>query len=284
MFTYIDDTIRKRLLREDKLVRLDASGTPYPANRFPAPGERALELLGPVPLPMVVDKAEHTPLWYASVRHTELAEVEALAGRLREEGGQRLFAGLANAMAVNSVLVFGQPTAASRPLVRVHSNCLTGDVFGSLRCECGPQLDAAIERFAVETNGGLLVYMAGHEGRGIGLWAKAATYVLQDAGEDTYSANRSVGLPEDSRDFGDAAILIRYFLGSRPIRLLTNNQKKSRTSSAPESRTSKSRNTLRASAIGMQAISGPNASGAIAWMRATSRSRGFGATSAALTP
>ena len=68
--------------------------------------------------------------------------------------------------------------------------------------------------------------MSGHEGRGIGLWAKAATYLLQDAGEDTYQANRSLGLPDDSRDFSDAASLLKYFVDGKPIRLLTNNPKK----------------------------------------------------------
>ena len=72
----------------------------------------------------------------------------------------------------------------------------------------------------------MVVYMSGHEGRGIGLWAKAATYILQDAGENTYQANRSLGLPDDSRDFSDAASLIRYFYGTGPFRLLTNNPKK----------------------------------------------------------
>ena len=68
--------------------------------------------------------------------------------------------------------------------------------------------------------------MAGHEGRGIGLWAKAATYLLQDAGENTYQANRSLGLPDDSRDFSDAAALLHHFVGDAPLRLLTNNPKK----------------------------------------------------------
>ncbi len=110
--------------------------------------------------------------------------------------------------------------------MRVHSSCLTGDVFGSERCECGPQLAHALERMQSEPGGGVLVYMAGHEGRGIGLWAKAATYLLQDAGENTYQANRSLGLPDDSRDFSDAAVILKYFLGDRPFRLLTNNPKK----------------------------------------------------------
>ena len=129
-------------------------------------------------------------------------------------------------MAVNSVLVIGNPVESESPLVRVHSSCLTGDVFGSRRCECGPQMDTAVDRIAREPGGGYLIYMAGHEGRGIGLWAKAATYLLQDEGEDTYEANRSLGLPDDSRDFSDAAALLWYFVGDRCIRLLTNNPKK----------------------------------------------------------
>ncbi|MEM9624086.1 MAG: GTP cyclohydrolase II, partial [Pseudomonadota bacterium] len=131
---------------------------------------------------------------------------------------------LVSPLAVNSVLVVGEPT--ENPLVRVHSNCLTGDVFGSQRCDCGPQLDRALARISADPAGGYLVYMAGHEGRGIGLWAKAATYLLQDAGEDTYQANRSLGLPDDSRDFTDAAILLKHFVGKEAFRLLTNNPKK----------------------------------------------------------
>jgi GTP cyclohydrolase II len=127
---------------------------------------------------------------------------------------------------VNSVLVVGDRENWTDPLVRVHSSCLTGDVFGSERCECGPQLHSAINLIDRDDQGGLLIYMAGHEGRGIGLWAKAATYLLQDGGEDTYQANRSLGLPDDSRDFSDAADLIRHFRGDGPFRLLTNNPKK----------------------------------------------------------
>ena len=143
---------------------------------------------------------------------------------MRARGGQHLFSHLVSPLAVNSVLVVGEPS--DNPLVRVHSNCLTGDVFGSQRCECGPQLSSAIARISEDPAGGYLVYMAGHEGRGIGLWAKAATYLLQDAGEDTYQANRSLGLPDDSRDFTDAGILLKYFIGNEPFRLLTNNPKK----------------------------------------------------------
>jgi GTP cyclohydrolase II len=87
-------------------------------------------------------------------------------------------------------------------------------------------LHSAVELIDADAQGGMVIYMSGHEGRGIGLWAKAATYLLQDGGEDTYEANRSLGLPDDSRDFSDAATLLKYFRGNGPFRLLTNNPKK----------------------------------------------------------
>ena len=164
--------------------------------------------------------------WYATVRNTELTKLEDLAADLRAKHGERSFAELASSMAVNSVLIIGNADDWTNPLIRVHSSCLTGDVFGSQRCECGPQFQSAINLINQDEQGGMLIYMAGHEGRGIGLWAKAATYLLQDSGEDTYQANRSLGLPDDSRDFSDAAALIKHFRGEGPFRLLTNNPKK----------------------------------------------------------
>ena len=226
MFTYIDPTVRERLLAQGKLVRIDANGKLIGMDAELVAGEKAMSVLGPIPLPIARSGRQFAVDWYASVRHTELSKVEELAEELRQRDGQQSFAILASSMAVNSVLVIGNSAKWSNPLVRVHSSCLTGDVFGSARCECGPQFIAALERIADDPEGGLLVYMSGHEGRGIGLWAKAATYVLQDAGEDTYQANRSLGLPDDSRDFSDAAALLRYFLNDRPFRLLTNNPKK----------------------------------------------------------
>ncbi|HLT90605.1 MAG TPA: GTP cyclohydrolase II [Woeseiaceae bacterium] len=226
MFTYLDPDVRRRLIEQGKLRRIDASGREVSQERPPAPGEKAISLLGPIPLPLVQNGRQFAVQWFAAVRHTELTKVQELADELRERDGAQSFALLASSMAVNSVLVLGDPERWTSPLVRVHSSCLTGDVFGSARCECGPQFLAALERIAAEPEGGMLVYMAGHEGRGIGLWAKAATYVLQDAGENTYQANRSLGLPDDSRDFSDAAALIRFFLRDRPFRLLTNNPKK----------------------------------------------------------
>ncbi len=226
MFSYIDPTVRERLIAQGKLIRIDAKGQTTDPHHAPEPGARALSILGPIPLPLERHGRHYETTWYASVRHTELSKTQELADELRERDGQQSFAVMASSMAVNSVLLLGDPDTWENPLVRVHSSCLTGDVFGSERCECGPQFISALERIADDSAGGMIVYMSGHEGRGIGLWAKAATYLLQDAGENTYQANRSLGLPDDSRDFSDAASLLKYFIGDKPFRLLTNNPKK----------------------------------------------------------
>jgi GTP cyclohydrolase II len=107
-------------------------------------------------------------------------------------------------------------------LVRVHSECLTGDVFGSLRCDCGPQLEEAVMRCATE--GGLIIYLR-QEGRGIGIAAKLAAYTLQDQGLDTFAANRALGHAADERDYRVAAQMLTA-LGVRRIRLLSNNPDK----------------------------------------------------------
>ncbi|MDO8149707.1 bifunctional 3,4-dihydroxy-2-butanone-4-phosphate synthase/GTP cyclohydrolase II [Isoptericola sp. b515] len=109
-------------------------------------------------------------------------------------------------------------------LTRVHSECLTGDAFGSLRCDCGPQLDSAL-RAVQEAGRGVVVYMRGHEGRGIGLVAKLTAYSLQDGGQDTIDANLAQGLPVDSREYTAAAHVLRD-LGVGSVRLLTNNPAK----------------------------------------------------------
>lgn len=224
MFTYIDPGVRERLIAAGKLIRIDRNGRPI--NPDSQNGGGTISMLGPIPLPLTFGGAHYDVQWYACVRNTELSNIQRIAETLRAQKAQESFAELATSMAVNSVLLIGDPARWSDPLVRVHSSCLTGDVFGSERCECGPQLQSALDLISADEQGGLLIYMSGHEGRGIGLWAKAATYLLQDGGENTYQANRSLGLPDDSRDFSDAATLIKYFRGDGPFRLLTNNPKK----------------------------------------------------------
>ncbi|MEY9841756.1 GTP cyclohydrolase II [Streptacidiphilus sp. EB103A] len=127
-------------------------------------------------------------------------------------------------------VVLGDPTptrpgpgkGSQPPLVRLHSECLTGDVFGSARCDCGPQLREAVERIA--DSGGVLLYLR-QEGRDIGLYNKLDAYALQDQGLDTYQANLALGLPEDARDYTAAAQMLGA-IGISELDLLTNNPDK----------------------------------------------------------
>lgn len=221
MFAYIDPTIYKLLHDQGKIVNIGADG--LPTDDGIRPGTERIHLLGPIPIPRVVDGVEHTFRWYPFVRRTQHDQVLEIAGRLREEKLNGLWELLTAQMTVNSILLYGPFEETDVPLIRVHSCCITGETFGSLRCECGPQLDEAFARIVSE-GCGAIVYMSSHEGRGIGLWAKGITYILQDMGRDTYDANLELNLPADSRDFRDAAIVLLHFLRPPPrIRLLSNN-------------------------------------------------------------
>lgn len=121
-------------------------------------------------------------------------------------------------------LVHGEIGDGEDVLVRVHSECLTGDIFGSLRCDCGPQLQASMDRIT-EAGRGVVVYLRGHEGRGIGLLSKLRAYELQERGRDTLDANLELGLPADARDYAAGARILDD-LGVHSLRLMTNNPDK----------------------------------------------------------
>lgn len=176
-------------------------------------GERVV-LCGPVQLPIKVAGETVLFQWYAWLKHPGLPE--------NPEDLLRVLPTLPLAkFQQSSVLTYGDFRAADVAKVRIHSICHTGDVFGSQRCDCGSQLTRAFEQI-VEQGAGGVVYVADHEGRGIGLFSKAMTYVMQENGLDTAEANLRLGHPLDSRSYVDVAAVLRM-LRTRPIVLLSNN-------------------------------------------------------------
>ncbi|WP_202081397.1 GTP cyclohydrolase II [Caldalkalibacillus salinus] len=176
-----------------------------------------LYLFGPVNLPVKLKGEDHTLKWYTWLKEDNMTEDPK---ELIEELPQKNLAQLQQ----SSVLVYGDFAHAEEAAVRVHSICHTGDIFGSQRCDCGSQLQSALQKIIIY-GAGALIYVADHEGRGIGLFSKAMTYALQEEGLDTAEANVALGYAPDQRDYGDVALVLKH-LRQRPITLLTNNPDK----------------------------------------------------------
>ncbi|XEC96341.1 GTP cyclohydrolase II [Paenibacillus tarimensis] len=181
------------------------------------PGCPDISLAGPVRLPVQLYDQEVTFQWYTWLNMGELGlpkgDVLDLLPQVDLASHQQ-----------SSVLVFGDFANAKHALIRMHSICHTGDIFGSKRCDCGYQLRHSM-RLIAENGCGALFYLANHEGRGIGLFAKSLAYLLQEEGLDTVEANHGLGLEDDQRCYEEAIRVLRS-LRQKPVTVITNNPKK----------------------------------------------------------
>ncbi|WP_453990301.1 GTP cyclohydrolase II [Bacillus nitroreducens] len=180
------------------------------------PGEQDICLVGPVTLPVQLDDQVVTFKWYTWLRvEGEMSKEELLDSMAHMPLAE---------MQQSSVLVYGDFDTENEALIRMHSICHTGDIFGSKRCDCGFQLRESM-RMIVSNGCGALFYLANHEGRGIGLFSKSLAYILQEEGFDTVEANLELGFKDDSRNYEDA-IRVLTELRAKPVTLITNNPKK----------------------------------------------------------
>lgn len=177
----------------------------------------AIYLVGPIRLPVNLYGETVVFQWYSWLN---CDEVTSDVNRIIEKLSSSNLAELQQ----SSVLAYGDFANGEDAIIRMHSICHTGDIFGSKRCDCGYQLKESM-KMIVDHGTGALFYLANHEGRGIGLFSKAMAYILQENGYDTVDANESLGFVDDSRDYSDAIQVLKA-LRSKPIKLMTNNPKK----------------------------------------------------------
>lgn len=180
--------------------------------------EKHIYLVGPVQLPVSIDDKIEIFQWYCWFAG------EKIKGKSIEELLQYISTANLAEYQQSSVLVYGDFANEKEALVRMHSICHTGDIFGSKRCDCGFQLKETM-KMIVNQGTGALFYLANHEGRGIGLFSKAMAYLMQEQGFNTLEANVELGFPADNREY-DEVIIVLKSLREKPITLITNNPEK----------------------------------------------------------